>query len=216
MSIKESCIGDAPGFKMMQDSNELLTVFYYNYGYQPCSTKVLWKSQVGSHESWVLPKGSPLLPFLNYAYNKISQNGALQKIRSKWANIAQESICQSNNMQPISFHKIVSLFMLLFLGISWTFLILIYEVYSKNQIFNEGDTTNQVKEAQESMIVMNQIQERKQTCVMEALRGINEEIITMEIMRLTRSKNFDMYHKINVISNLMTATIEAIDDLDNK
>ena len=100
MSIKEGCIGQAPAIKKVQDSNELLTLFTYNYGHQPCSLKILWKSQIVTHESIVLPKGSPLLPFFNHAYHKIKQNGALQKIKNKWAKIgSQSSICQP--MQPI-------------------------------------------------------------------------------------------------------------------
>ena len=136
MSINESCIGRSTGTKMIQDSNELLSLFYYNNGYQPCNMKILWKSQVLAHESMVFPKGSPLLPFFNYAYNKIRQTGALHRIKEKWVDIDHKSSCQSNPLQPISFHKIVSLFILLLFGICWTFIIVGIEVYYKKKVSN--------------------------------------------------------------------------------
>ena len=132
MSKNESCIGQSTGTKKMLDSNELLTLFTYNNGYQPCSMKILWKAQVLSHESMVFPKGSPLLPFFNYAYNKIRQTGALHRIKKKWMFI--EHRCQSNPLQPISFHKTVSLFKILLLGICWTLIILVIEVCFKKKV----------------------------------------------------------------------------------
>ena len=135
MTIKDSCIGLSNASKMLQDSNELLSLFYYNLGHQPCSVKIVWKSQFVAHGSMVFPKGSPLLPFFNYAYIKIRQNGALHRIKKKWV-LEHKSNCQSNTMQPISFQKIVSLFTLLFFGISSTFIILVIEIYFKKKIVN--------------------------------------------------------------------------------
>ena len=145
MTINESCIGEGTAIKKMLDSNELLTAFHYNHGYQPCSMKILWKSQVTIHQSMIFPKESPLLPFFKYVYNKIRQNGALHRIKKKWVDIEYRSTCQSSPLQPISFHKIVSLFTLLFFGICWTFIILVIEVYSKKKI-----STN-VKESNENL-----------------------------------------------------------------
>ena len=128
----ESCIGNPS--KIMQDSDELFTLYSLIQGHQPCSLKILWKSHVSSHISMVFPKGSPLLPFFNYAYNKIRQTGALHRIKEKWVDIDHKSTCQSNPLQPISFHKIVSLFTFLLFGICWTFVILVIEVYSKKKV----------------------------------------------------------------------------------
>ena len=88
------------------------------------------------NQSMIFPKESPLLPFFKYVYNKIRQNGALHRIKKKWVDIEYRSTCQSSPLQPISFHKIVSLFTLLFFGMCWTFIILVIEVYSKKKVSN--------------------------------------------------------------------------------
>ena len=126
----ESCIGNPS--KIMQDSDELLTLYSLIQGHQPCSLKILWKSHVSAHISMVFPIGSPLLPFFNYAYNKIRQTGALHRIKKKWMFI--EHRCQSNPLQPISFHKTVSLFKILLLGICWTLIILVIEVCFEKKV----------------------------------------------------------------------------------
>ena len=36
-----------------------------------CEIKVLWKSPKKQRESIAFPKGSPLIPFFKYAYNKV-------------------------------------------------------------------------------------------------------------------------------------------------
>ena len=57
MTENESCIGTAKASKEMQETDQLLTLFYYLYGRQSCNVKILWKNPALIHESMALPKG---------------------------------------------------------------------------------------------------------------------------------------------------------------
>ena len=57
MMENESCIGKEKASKQMQETNELLTMFYYSYGKEPCNVKVLWKNPAFNHMSVALSKG---------------------------------------------------------------------------------------------------------------------------------------------------------------
>ena len=84
-----------------------------------------------SHDSMAFPKGSPLLPFFNNAYNKLRQTGALQRIKEKWSNKSIPVKCESDPLEPISFHKIVFVIALLFFGCSCATTILVFEIVYK-------------------------------------------------------------------------------------
>ena len=57
MSENESCIGNAKALKQMQETNQLMTLFYYVYGKQSCNVKILWKNPALIHQSMALTKG---------------------------------------------------------------------------------------------------------------------------------------------------------------
>ena len=86
-----------------------------------------------SESTFAFPKGSPLLPFFRYAYNKIRQTGALHRHSTKWRIQDQSIGCDSKNeLTSIAFNKIVSLVAVLFLGIFLALVTLILEkMYSK-------------------------------------------------------------------------------------
>ena len=79
----------------------------------------------------VLPKGSPLLPFFNHAYNKLRQTGALYRIKQKWKDKNVSVKCKSDPLEPISFHKIVSVVVLLIFGLGSAIIILVFEMIWK-------------------------------------------------------------------------------------
>ena len=64
MTENESCIGTAKASKEMQETDQLLTLFYYLYGRQSCNVKILWKNPALIHESMALPKGIYKIRFL--------------------------------------------------------------------------------------------------------------------------------------------------------
>ena len=131
MTIEEGCLGIVPSTKLLLESDQLLTLFYFNHGHQPCLLKILWKSPVVKFESMTFPKGSPILPFFNYAFNKIRQTGALYRVKKKWMDKENTFKCQLDPLEPISIHKIVSLVVLLFFAICSTFIILAVEILFK-------------------------------------------------------------------------------------
>ena len=60
-------------------------------------------------------KGSPIMPFFNYAFNKLRQTGALYREKKKWIPKENTFKCTEDPLEPISFQKIVSLTGFLFL-----------------------------------------------------------------------------------------------------
>ena len=78
-------------------------------------------------------KGSPLLPFFNYAYNKLRQNGALTRLKAKWEDKDNSLKCEANSLEPISIEKMGSLLVMLLCGIVLAFIILILEKICKTQ-----------------------------------------------------------------------------------
>ena len=91
------------------------------------SVKKLWKSPALAHTTMAFQKQSPLLPFFNYAYSKLRQSGTMYRINQKWSDKSIAK-CESDPLEPISFHKIVSLVALLLCGIFCSMLILIFEI----------------------------------------------------------------------------------------
>ena len=63
MSENESCIGNEKALKQMQETDQLLTFFYYAYGRQSCNVKVLWKNPALIHQSMAFPKGNNKLGY---------------------------------------------------------------------------------------------------------------------------------------------------------
>ena len=80
-----------------------------------------------------LPKGSPLLPFFNHAYNKLRQNGAMARIKAKWEDKDNSLKCEANSLEPISIEKMGSLLVMLLSGMGLASIILILEKVCKTQ-----------------------------------------------------------------------------------
>ena len=73
----------------------------------------------------MFPKGSPLFPFFNNAYNILRQTGALTRIKEKWTD--NKLKCNSNPLKPITFYKIGSLVALLIFGVGCAIVIVVLE-----------------------------------------------------------------------------------------
>ena len=82
-----------------------------------------------------LPKGSPLLPFFNHAYNKLRQNGFMARIKAKWEDKNIPLKCESNSLEPISIEKMGSLLLMMLYGIGLASFIFILEKNYKSQGF---------------------------------------------------------------------------------
>ena len=76
-------------------------------------------------------QGSPLLPFFNYAYNKLRQNGALTRLKAKWEDKDNSLKCEANSLEPISIEKMGSLLLMMFSGIVLASFIFILETFYK-------------------------------------------------------------------------------------
>ena len=80
-------------------------------------------------------KGSPLLPFFNYAYNKLRQNGALTRLKAKWEDKDNSLKCEANSLEPISIEKMGSLLLMMLSGIVLASFIFILESFYKTKGF---------------------------------------------------------------------------------
>ena len=81
-----------------------------------------------------LLKGSPLLPFFNYAYNKLRQNGALTRMKAKWEDKDNSLKCEVNSVEPISIEKMGSLLLMMLSGMGVASIIFISEMFTKPRI----------------------------------------------------------------------------------
>jgi hypothetical protein len=120
--------------KSVIETNELQTAYFtiegMTYYSQPCELKYVWISPEKSLHAYAFPKSSPLLPFFKYAYSKIRQSGALQRINRKWMKNAKSLNCDSNNsMEPITLNRIGLLIALIIMGVLFAVVALIIEVY---------------------------------------------------------------------------------------
>ena len=80
-------------------------------------------------------KGSPLLPFFNYAYNKLRQNGALTRLKAKWEDKDNSLKCEANSLEPISIAKMGSLLLMMLIGMGLAFITFILEILYKTKGF---------------------------------------------------------------------------------
>ena len=78
-------------------------------------------------------KGSPLLPFFNYAYSKIRQNGALTRMKAKWEDRSLK--CEANSLEPISIAKMGSLLWMMLSGMGLAFITFIIEIFYRTKGF---------------------------------------------------------------------------------
>ena len=82
-----------------------------------------------------LPKGSPLLPFFNHAYNKLRQNGFMDRVKAKWEDKSIPLKCEPSSLEPISIEKMGSLLLMMLNGIGLASFIFILEKIYKTQGF---------------------------------------------------------------------------------
>ena len=120
--------GENKAVDSVLQQNKLLTVYTY-VNTMPCALKVLWKSPEKRHQSFGLPKGSPMVPFFKHAYNKLRQTGTLYRIQEKWRQTKRIGKCGANSLRPISLKKIISIIVLLLMGISIAFLVCVVEFF---------------------------------------------------------------------------------------
>ena len=126
------------GFKTM-----FFTVEGAAYFSETCELKFVWKSPEKYIATYAFPKGSSLLPFFKYAYSKIRQSGALQRINRKWMKNAKSLNCDSNNsMEPITLNRIGLLIALVIMGVLFAVVALIIELY---YIRIRGVTTHKIR-----------------------------------------------------------------------
>ena len=128
------------------ETNELQTAYFVieNMAYysKPCELKYVWISPEKSIYTYAFPKASPLLPFFKYAYSKIKQSGALQRVNSKWMKNTKSTNCDSNNsFEPITLNRIGSLIALVIMGVLFATVALIIEEYKmpfKDDVSSKG------------------------------------------------------------------------------
>ena len=113
---------------------------YYS---KPCELKYVWISPEKILYAYAFPKASPLLPFFKYAYSKIRQSGALQRVNGKWMKNAKSLNCDSSNsMEPITLNKIGSLIALVIMGVLFATVALIIEVFKTTKNCNQSKGIN--------------------------------------------------------------------------
>ena len=54
---------------MLLETDQLVTMLYFNHGHQPCSMKILWKSPTVKFESMTFPKGQKISEGNSGIYN---------------------------------------------------------------------------------------------------------------------------------------------------
>ena len=86
--------------KQLLETNTPLTAYFSTesmlYNSKPCELKILWESSKKTHQSFAFKKDSPLLPFFKYAYKKLRQTGALQRISEKWKEYGKSHNCEQD------------------------------------------------------------------------------------------------------------------------
>ena len=133
MSDESFTSGEPAAIESLLETNKFQTAFFtieaMEYSSKPCELKFVWTSPEKYLASYAFPKGSPLLPFFKYAYSKIRQSGALQRINRKWAKNGESLNCDSNNsLEPITLKKVGSLIAVLIMGVLFAIVALIIEV----------------------------------------------------------------------------------------
>ena len=129
------------------ETDELQTSYFtiegMAYYSKPCELKYVWISPEKILYAYAFPKASPLLPFFKYAYSKIRQSGALQRVNGKWMKNAKSLNCDSSNsMEPITLNKIGSLIALVIMGVLFATVALIIEVFKTTKNCNQSKGIN--------------------------------------------------------------------------
>ena len=127
------------------ETNELQTAYFtiegMAYYSKPCELKYVWVSPETTLFSYAFPKASPLLPFFKYAYSKIRQSGALQRVNKKWMKKVQHLNCDSNqSIEAITLNRIGSLIVLLIIGVLFAILAVLIELCHDKMATTKNDT----------------------------------------------------------------------------
>ena len=133
MSDESFTSGEPAAIESLLETSKLQTAFFtieaMAYSSKPCELKFVWISPEKYLASYAFPKNSPLLPFFKYAYGKIRQSGALQRIKRKWTKNGESLNCDANNsLEPITLKKVGSLIAVLIMGVLFAIVALIIEV----------------------------------------------------------------------------------------
>ena len=96
--------------------------------------------------SFGLPKNSPYKIFMNKAFLEMDVSGQLHRMSQKWK--IYEPNCQPliRKGNPLSFEKLVSLFLILVIGIFCSLIVIIYEKCS----FSKKEKANLISEREAS------------------------------------------------------------------
>ena len=92
----------------------------------------VWKKSFGSM-SFAITKDLPYFKFIEKAIIKMFRNGQFLRLKKKWADSKIECSPQIKQGVPLTFEKVVSLFMIFALGAILGLLIMVYEKYSTKQ-----------------------------------------------------------------------------------
>jgi hypothetical protein len=71
---------------------------------------------------WLLPKGSPYLPIMEYYVSAILEGGVSGRMAKSYSEGAGDPICHEYDGKPIGVHKAFSLCAIVFLGVGLSLL----------------------------------------------------------------------------------------------
>ena len=98
----------------------------------------VWKKTNG-YLSFGIPKESPYGPFLKSKVLDMIQNGELQKLIKKWENKEPDCSSLDKKGKPLTFQKLISLFLIIAIGCLLVLFIFIVETCT---LFWRKDTSN--------------------------------------------------------------------------
>ena len=93
--------------------------------YKTCKIEIIpWQHTLG-YNTMLIQKYSPYEPFIKQVILDIYAKGILNKIQQKWS--IKEPHCEEAEINPISFQKVVTCFVLIFCGIVLSMITLMME-----------------------------------------------------------------------------------------
>ena len=83
--------------------------------------------------SFAIAKDLPYYRFIEKAIIKMFRNGQIRRFKKKWEDSKIDCSPQTKQGVPLTFEKVVSLFMIIALGSILGLLVMVYEKYSSKQ-----------------------------------------------------------------------------------
>ena len=129
----ESFTGYGKGYKKVAYSDTKLTFFGENDQVKErCYLKAVWKSPQRYFASFALKKRSPYLAFFNQAILDLREKGVFHHLNEKWRQIIKVRCkAKDENLERISFEKIILLLVTLLVGIGMALIIVSIEFLFK-------------------------------------------------------------------------------------